>query len=205
MRPTHYAPSSTSTPAPSRPAPRWAWVALIALSIASCSNDEAATGEAPFVCDQRCRDNLAARAVRESVRVGFNLLLQGGPVGEQDKAGPCPFGGKVRVEGTATTDAATGTTQVDLTWQFTACGVKRVGSKDEAYEVTIDGELTQKGKISNVAGQTTALVLASDAMKVSGQVSLPTVPVDETCPLALTQDGSQVSGKFCGRDAGFAF
>jgi hypothetical protein len=117
-----------------------------------------------------------------------------------------PEGGKVHITGTAVTEPATGTNVLSLTYDFQECHVlKALSGHDDTYELTWTGAVLEKGKISNISGSTTALTFTTDSLQYEGTVSDTTTPVSATCPLSLTQDGSTVSGKLCGRITGFGF
>jgi hypothetical protein len=66
-------------------------------------------------CDARCEDGIAARALRETVKLAYNLTLQANPVGDQDESTDCPLGGRVRVFGHATSNPEQARPEVDLT------------------------------------------------------------------------------------------
>src|SRR5688572_17402659 len=93
---------------------------LLSVTVACEGSEEATTTEVP-VCDQACKDATALRAVRETMKLAFNLGLQGKPVGPQDVTVSCSKGGKVHITGTATANPVHGTTQVVLTYAFDKC------------------------------------------------------------------------------------
>ena len=53
---------------------------VMALVAAGCS-DEQADPSPP--CDEECQDSTAARALRETMKLVYNITLQGKPVGPQ--------------------------------------------------------------------------------------------------------------------------
>jgi hypothetical protein len=181
---------------------------LSPLALASCSGPSTPEPPPPAACAQDCQDAVVVRALRETIRIAFNLGLQGEPVGEQDKTLPCPEGGKVHITGTATTDASTGTNIIDLTYDFAGCrAIKTLSGRDGTYDITWTGVVVESGKISNLSGSTTALVFSCDSLVFTGNItdSAPPLAVEDACKLTLTQDGSTLSGTLCGRKTGFSF
>lgn len=170
-----------------------AWVA----GCGSTSSETPATA-----CDQACVDSLSIRAVRQTLRLIYNLKLQGGDVGEQDVSSPCPNGGSVHVTGTATSNAKQGTTEVDLAFDFTGCAVVATGTS--AFDLTIDGVVNESGVLPS-SESNTALLIDATQLTLRGTVSDPAIPVDEICLLALSQSGALVSGTICDRPASFSF
>lgn len=158
----------------------------------------------PEPCEEKCQDQVALRAVREMTKLAYNLLLQGKPVGPQDARSPCPLGGTVHVSGNATSDAAQGATEVDLSYAFDACGHTELDEVPEAsYRMTLTGTLTQAGTLAAQPSATTALVMHSDAMTLDGTVHDPPIAyAAEACVLELGQDGNDLSGLFCGKPVG---
>jgi hypothetical protein len=132
------------------------------------------------------------------------VTLQGKPVGAQDQTAPCPLGGTAHVFGNATSNALQGATNVQLTYVFDHCGYQRQDTDpDQNYSMTLTGTTTETGTIALQPTSTTSLTLKSDAMTFTGTVHDP--PVDYSageCALELGQDGNQLSGKICARDAG---
>jgi hypothetical protein len=174
---------------------------LASLLAAGCG-DEAA--ESTTECDQECKDEIATRAVREMMKLLYNLTLQGNDVGEQDELVPCPFGGTARVFGNATSDAKLGTTEVDLTYEFNQCAyLERDEDPKENYDVKLDATLTQQGVIAVQPSVSSALVIRSDSLGISGTLGDPPVSyAEEDCKLRLSQNGNKLSGRFCGRTVG---
>jgi hypothetical protein len=183
---------SLSTPLP----------ALILCGTVACG--DVGTPPAPVPCEEKCQDQVALRAVREMTKLAYNLLLQGKPVGEQDARSPCPLGGSVHVFGNATSNAAQGATEVDLTYEFAACAHMELDEEpDETYRVTLTGALTQVGTLAAQPTATTALIMRSDAMTLAGTVHDPPLAYEaEGCVLELGQDGNDLSGMFCGKSVG---
>ncbi len=180
-----------------------AWLSAVALML-SCSDPP--RPEAP-PCDQACKDGVALRALRESVKLAYNLLLQGKPVGDYDVASPCIRGGTVRVVGRATSNSVQGATDVDLTYTFQGCTVLEKDTEPpENYELVISGVVSEKGTIAVQPSATTALLFKGTGVAMSGTVYTPPLPYDEkACDLDILQSGDNVAGTLCGRTAGFRF
>jgi hypothetical protein len=174
--------------------------ALVALTlVASCGGG--ARAEQP-TCDDECHDVIALRAVREQMKVIFNLTLQGKPVGAYDVTVPCPLGGRARIFGSATSNADQGSTFVDLTYVVEACTLLQEDQDPKkSYRLTLTGTLTQKGVLAVQPTSTSAVSIQSDALTVSGTVYEPPVPYEAAaCVVRLGQNGSRISGDFCGRE-----
>lgn len=176
-------------------------LALSALLLLGCGSDPV---ENARPCEERCRDNIAIRAVRETMKLVFNLTLQANDVGEQDETTDCPTGGSAHVFGTATSVPEQGATKVDLTYELTDCGyLERDDERDENYDVTISATLTQKGTLAVQPSETSALLIDSDSLTLRGTVSDPPLDYEAVeCALDLTQNGDEVSGTLCGRSGG---
>jgi hypothetical protein len=168
----------------------------------ACSDDPDESARPP--CDEVCQDRVALRAVREMTKLAYNLLLQGNPVGLQQELAPCPLGGLVLVYGDASSNAAQGATEVDLVYAFQDCTHIEIDEEpDETYQMTLSGVLGQSGIIAAQPSATTALVMSSDSMTMSGTVYDP--PLDyhaDACVLELGQDGNDLAGLMCGREVG---
>ncbi len=181
---------------------RRAWLPPIAWALLSCSSS--APGPEPVPCGEACQDRVAVRAVREMTKLAYNLLLQGNPVGPQSELAPCPLGGLIAIDGTATSNASQGATEVDLVYQFDGCHHLEVGGDpEETYEMTLTGGLSQRGTLAVQPSATTALLLSSDAMTMDGTVHDPPIEYHAPdCPLSLAQDGNRLSGLVCDREVG---
>jgi len=155
-------------------------------------------------CDPQCTDGVALLALRDAIKLVYNVTLQGQPVGAQDKTTPCPQGGTAHVHGTATSNADQGTTTVMLTYNLSQCHYSQVDSDpSHAFDVTLTGSITEQGIIAVQPSSTTSLVLQSSSMTIAGQVYSPGIDYKETaCAVLLAQDGSNLSGTLCGRPAG---
>src|SRR5262245_2732028 len=73
------------------------------------------TGRAPAPpppCDTQCKDNIALRAIRETMRWVYNQKLQGRPVGVQDASASCLMQGRTNIFGDAGSNASQGSTEV---------------------------------------------------------------------------------------------
>jgi hypothetical protein len=179
---------------------------LVALAGATsaCGTNAGKSPPPPPPCDQACTDTIALDAFRDTLKLAFNKTFQGQPVGQHDLSGPCPLGGAVRVFGTATSNALQGATEVDLTYVLDHCGVpQKATDPKQTYSMTLTGTVTEKGTIAVQPSSTTSLVFASDAMTFGGTVYDP--PIDyaaDACPLALGQNGNQLSGTMCARAVG---
>jgi hypothetical protein len=177
--------------------------ALSLLALPACGGN-VGTPPAAVPCEEKCQDQVALRSVREMTKLAYNLLLQGKPVGEQDVRSPCPLGGNVHVFGSATSNAAQGATEVDLTYEFATCGHTELDEEpEESYRMTLTGTLTQVGTLAAQPSSTTALIMQSDAMTLAGTVHDPPITYGaEDCVLALGQDGNDLAGLFCGKEVG---
>ena len=190
-------------------------VALVAAlaSMVACSSSSSKT---PTTCDPSCQDDVAVRGLRDAVKLAFNLLLQGQPVGTQDTmVVPCPLGGMVQVHGTATSVAEQGTTMLtDLTYDFEACGYSETDTDPtKTFSLTLTGSVVENGNLANDPSSTTAITLDSDALSITGTVFSPGIQYGladggaESCSVHLGQNGDDVSGTVCapadaGADAG---
>lgn len=174
---------------------------LTLLLAVSCGGGNAVTpAPEPPPCDDECKDGIAIKAVRETVKLAFNLTFQGKPVGTYDLATTCPLGGTARVTGSASSNAIQGATEVDITYVLAEC--KYLEKDDDAndnYEITLTGTLSQKGTLAVQPSSTSAVLMKSDSMKIDGTVYDPPLAYSQTCPLELGQTGNRLSGKMCDR------
>lgn len=180
-----------------------ALLGLATIAGAPACSSAGARPEAP-PCDEACREEVALRGVRETLKVVFNLGLQGKPVGPQDVTVPCPMGGSARVVGEATSNPEQGSTFVELTYTLTACAYdQRDDEPDEAYALVTEGTVTQAGVLAVQPTSTTALRIESEAITVRGRVYDPSSPYEAVaCPMKLGQNGSRLAGTLCGREVG---
>ena len=181
---------------------RVALIAWFAAAVAGCSADDEPGAAAP--CEATCQDAIALRAVRETMKFMFNITLQAQPVGAQDVTEDCATSGSAHIFGQASSVPEQGATLVDLTYDFDDCGyLERDDERDENYSVTISALLTQRGTLAVQPSATTAIVIESDSLTLSGTVSDP--PIDYSvaqCAFTLAQNGDELSGTICGREAG---
>lgn len=171
----------------------------------SSATSEADAGPPP--CDLACRDRTGARAIREMMKLIYNLTLQGKPVGQQNQAIFCPNGGRASVSGTATSNAEQGTTAVSLVYQAEGCGYRqRDDDPEESYDVVLTGTIEQSGVLAVQPGSSTALVMRASGtagVTLRGTVREPAVPYAvESCPLEMTQNGNKLTATLCGRTVG---
>lgn len=159
----------------------------------------------PVTCEEECQDEIAARALRETLKLIYNLTLQGNPVGPQDESTPCPHGGSARVAGVATSVAEQGTTELELGYLLNACAYQhRDDDAEESYDVVISGSVGQKGILAVQPTATTALIFVADSVSLEGEVFDPPIPYTaHACRLRLAQNGSHLSGTWCEREIGF--
>jgi hypothetical protein len=161
--------------------------------------------DAAAACGPPCADAIALRALRDAMKVVYNVTLQGKPVGAQDQTTPCPLGGSARVHGEATSNADQGTTSVSLTYEFMHCAYSETDTDpNQTLNMTLTGAVTEIGTIAVQPSATTSLRFESSAMTLSGTVYSPPMTYDQTCAVTLGQSGNDLSGTLCGRAAGVA-
>lgn len=173
---------------------------LLGLSACSGSEDEPAR-----TCDALCRDETAARSLREVIKLVYNLTLQGNSVGEQDETTRCPLGGSARVTGSAASNAVQGANELELAFELRDCAyLRRDDDAEESYDVVLSGTVSEQGTLAVQPTATTALIFESDALSIRGTVYNPPQDYAESdCALRLAQDGNHLSGTWCGRKLGF--
>jgi hypothetical protein len=166
-------------------------------------------------CDGACRDGVALRAVRQTLKQVFNGAIQAMPVGPQDQMYACtPFGGSAHITGTATSNPNVGTTTVSLTYVLDHCHyIASDTDPAQNYDLTVTGTVMEARVIAVQPGTSTSLTITSEALTLSGSVYSPPLPYPDSaatadggaasaCPLRLAQNGNQLSGTICGRTAG---
>ena len=179
-------------------------VTFVSSVLALACGTSASTADAAPPCDQACQDGIALRSLREGMKLLYNLELQGKPVGPQDATVPCPLGGSAHVFGTATSNATQGSTEVQLTYALDHCGYSQTDTDPlRNYSVIIHGTVVETGTIAVQPTSTTALVISSDALDLTGKIHVPTIDyAASACKLAISQSGSKLAGELCGRTAG---
>ena len=182
-----------------------AWGLAMALVLAGCSS----AGPSPTAptCDQVCQDGVAVRALREMIKLAYNLTLQGKPVGPKQASSPCPEGGSVSVAGEASSNADQGTTTVDLTYTFDACVYRQIDSDAaQNYLMTVQGVIREQGILAVQPSTTSAVSFESEQVTLTGEVYSPSIPYDAPqCPLDLNQNGNRLAGTICDRAASVDF
>jgi hypothetical protein len=183
------------------------WMPLLILCVSCVSCGDGPTPAPPPPCDEKCKDGIALRAMRETLKLAFNLTLQGKPVGTYDVSTPCPRGGTVRIFGSATSNAVQGSTEVKLTYEIASCAyVQKDDDEKENYSITVSGTVTQEGTLAVQPSSTTALLMKSNSITLTGSVYDPPAPYEaKECPLDIFQNGNRVAGTMCGREVGFDF
>lgn len=189
----------------------WLIGSLACLLLSGCS--AGAQPESAPPCEQSCQDGTALRGLRETMKLAYNVLIQGRPVGTQDGMTPCRSsdgseGGTVHVFGNATSNAVQGSSFVDLEYDFEACAYAAPpdATANQNYDLVVTGHVTQQGTLAVQPSSTTALLIDSDSLSLSGTVYDP--PLDyvlSDCEVRVAQQGNRVSGVLCGRNAGFTF
>ena len=170
--------------------------------LAACSSNVGAEKPAKE-CDLDCQTRVAARGLRETLKLAYNLTLNGNPVGAQDESHAC-LQGNVRVSGEAHSNAEQGSTEVNLVYDFAACAYRQVdNTQEENYDLTFDGSVSQSGVLTVQPTATTALIITSDSVAIDGSVFDPPIEIHEpACEVRLQQSGNKLSGTLCGRPVG---
>jgi len=177
---------------------------LVIASLAACGGSGGGSSTTPS-CDESCQDGVALLALRNAIKVVYNVTLQGKPEGPQNAMTMCQLGnGTASVSGTATSNANQGTTTVNLTYVFSGCTYSQADSDPtQTFSLTLDGTVTEVGTIAVQPSSTTALEFTSGAISFDGSVYGPPIPyMQKGCAVMLGQNGNNLSGLLCGRDAG---
>ncbi len=179
---------------------------ILVLALVACGasvNDP----PAPPPCDPLCMDQVTVRAIRQTVKLAYNLTLQSKPVGPQDISTPCPNGGSAHITGTATSEASVGATSVDLVYTFDNClYVQKDDTPGQNYSISLSGSIHEKGILSAQPTSTIAILFQSDAISVAGSVYEPALDFSAiNCPLTITQNGNRGDAVLCGRAANLTF
>ncbi len=178
---------------------RRTWPVLLILAL-GCGSTAVTSAPKPPPCDEECKDGVAIKALRETMKLAFNLTLQGKPVGDHDVTTPCPLGGAVRIVGSASSNPVQGATEVKLTYLLVDCGYTfKDDDAEDNYALTISGLVAQEGILAVQPSATSALILKSDKVKLSGTVYDPPLDYAAECPVELGQNGNKLTGKICGR------
>jgi hypothetical protein len=158
----------------------------------------------PPPCDDACTDGIALRSLRETMKLIYNITLQGNPEGDQDETTECPLGGRAHIFGTARSEPEHGATEVELTYELTDCGYVELDDEpQESYRMRLDGTVTQSGILAVQPTATTALLMTSDSVTLDGTVFDPPRDFQEAdCVVDVAQNGNDLSGMFCGREVG---
>jgi hypothetical protein len=164
-------------------------------------------------CDQACQDGVALLGLRSAMKFAYNYKIATQPVGAQDAMTPCysddgTQGGTVHIVGDAEVNAVQGASIVTLSYDFESClfSAPPDPTADQNFNLMFTGSVTESGTLSVQPTSTTALDLESSSVSVSGTVYDPPVPYSVSdCALSVLQNGNEVSGAFCGRNAGFTF
>jgi hypothetical protein len=176
---------------------------LVIACFVSCGGSGGGSSTTPS-CNAACQDGVALLSLRDAIKLVYNYTLQSKPVGPQDAGTVCPLGGSASVSGTASSNANQGTTTVNLTYVFTNCVYSQIDpDPTQTFNLTLDGTVTEVGTIAVQPSSTTALQFTSSAFSFDGSVYGP--PIDylqKGCALQLAQNGNNLSGTLCGRDAG---
>jgi hypothetical protein len=174
----------------------------IVLLLLGCGSSKSAAAVPP--CDQACKDGIALRSIRETMKLAFNLTLQGKPVGHHDETASCPLGGKARVFGDATSNAVQGATEVKLTYVLDQCQyLQKDTDPTQSYHMTLTGTLAETGTLAVQPSATNAIEISSDTVSITGTVHDPPLDYKEdACAIKVGQNGNRLSGTFCARIVG---
>ena len=166
--------------------------------------DQGPARDRPTSCDAACADTIALRALRETIKLAYNLTVQGKPIGRFDETRACLKGGRVRVAGDVASNATQGATEVKLIYAFEDCTyMARDDDPMQNYDVILGGTVEEIGTLTVQPGSTSAAVLRSEALTLKGKVFSPGRDHAESgCKVDVAQSGNQLAGSFCGRTVG---
>src|SRR5689334_15452705 len=183
---------------------------LIAPFFAGCADK---SPPPPPPCDQACADGVALRALRETMKFAFNKTLQGKDAGVHDETATF-IHGTAHVFGEVTSNAEQGATIIKLlTYEFSeATYIQKNDDPKANFAIVVSGTVKQDGTLAVQPSSTTSLTMHSDAIVLAGEIYDPPIPypvppieAGTACSLDLNQNGNNVAGKLCGRNAGFSF
>ena len=175
---------------------------LVAVLGAGCSAAEQAPPSPP--CEQNCQDKVALRALREIVKLVYNITLQGKPIGPQDQTTACPLGGSAHVYGEAKSNAVQGATEVELSYVLEQCAYLQLDDEpDENYDMVLTGTLSESGILVVQPTSTSAVNFYSASMTFAGNVYDPPREYSaRACVVQIGQNGNHLAGEMCGRKVG---
>jgi hypothetical protein len=155
------------------------------------------------ICDGDCPTEVAARGLRETLKLAYNLTLTGKPVGAQDASHAC-LDGDVRVMGEAYSNAEQGATEVSLSYFFNDCVYRQVdATQAENYDLSFRGQVHEEGTLTVQPTATTAITIKGEGLAIDGSVFEPPIEFHEAaCEVKLQQNGNKLSGTLCGRPVG---
>jgi hypothetical protein len=158
-------------------------------------------------CDTACADGVVLYALRQTMQFVYNEALQGQPAGAQDAGGEC-LTGTAAVGGIAVPDGGVGSVGVSLSYELAACQLLRKNTTPgHNYDLTFAGTVSEEKTIAVLLNTSTmTLAIKSDALSFSGTVYDPPMHYEgSNCVVDVTQNGNDVTGTICGRQAGFSF
>jgi hypothetical protein len=160
-------------------------------------------------------DGVALRALRLTIKFVYNFGVQGRDAGAQSASVPCypgsPSGGSGRVDGKAVPVADQGLTTVELAYALDGCNIYQLKDDTAAhnFDLHLTGAITEKGALSATSTAQTAVFFDTPdggTIAFSGTVYDPPITYDESgCEVHIVQNGNDVAGTLCGRDAAFSF
>lgn len=149
-------------------------------------------------------DHAIAQALMQTTIVLYDNHVAGKLSGAVDVNVSCPDGGTARIAGTVTPSPNGGLTNIDLTFDMSACHavLPRASSGHSALRTT--GVIRKTASFS--ATTATATYQSSGQLAVSGTLKLVInsrtrlePAIDESCVFTATATRTQASGTYCGR------